>query len=51
MVIASTAMLVSIHTWRRAKRYKMIFKKLKNGEGLNDRENMLLQKLRKPARK
>jgi flagellar biosynthesis/type III secretory pathway M-ring protein FliF/YscJ len=31
MIIASTAVLVSIHTWRRAKRYKIIFKKLKNG--------------------
>lgn len=51
MIIASTAVLVSIHTWRRAKRYKIIFKKLKNGEELNDKEILLLQKLRKPAQK
>lgn len=49
MIIASTAVLVSIHTWRTAKRYKIIFKKLKNGEELNDKEILLLQKLRKPA--
>ncbi|KTI50929.1 hypothetical protein ASV04_12210 [Enterobacter hormaechei subsp. xiangfangensis] len=51
MIIASTSVLVSIHTWRRAKRYKIIFKKLKNGEELNDKEILLLQKLRKPAQK
>jgi flagellar biosynthesis/type III secretory pathway M-ring protein FliF/YscJ len=51
MIIASTAVLVSIHTWRRAKRYKIIFKKLKNGEDLDDKETCLLQKLRKPAQK
>jgi len=51
MVIASTAVLISIHTWRREKRYKIIFKKLKNGEELNDMESLLLQKLRKQARK
>ncbi|KJX20716.1 hypothetical protein SG82_17525 [Enterobacter hormaechei subsp. xiangfangensis] len=51
MIIALTAMLVSIHTWRRAKRYKIIFKKLKHGDELDDREILLLQKLRKPARK
>ncbi|ENL3798484.1 TPA: hypothetical protein NBY01_002658 [Enterobacter hormaechei] len=51
MIIALTAMLVSIHTWRRAKRYKIIFKKLKHGDELDDREILLLQKLRKPVRK
>lgn len=51
MIIASTAVLVSIHIWRTAKRYKIIFKKLKNGEELNDKEILLLQKLRKPAQK
>ncbi|KGI64776.1 hypothetical protein LA04_04970 [Enterobacter sp. UCD-UG_FMILLET] len=51
IIIALTAMLVSIHTWRRAKRYKIIFKKLKHGDELDDREILLLQKLRKPARK
>lgn len=51
MIIASTAVLVSIHTWRIEKRYKIIFKKLKNGEELNDIESLLLQKLRKQARK
>jgi len=51
MIIALTAMLVSIHTCKRAKRYKIIFKKLKHGDELDDREILLLQKLRKPARK
>lgn len=51
MIIASTAVLVSIHIWRIEKRYKIIFKKLKNGEELNDIESLLLQKLRKQARK
>jgi flagellar biosynthesis/type III secretory pathway M-ring protein FliF/YscJ len=49
MIIASTAVLVSIHTWRRAKRYKIIFKKLKNGRAEPSKEILLLQKLRKPA--
>ncbi|MGX2008296.1 hypothetical protein ACWIVX_00255, partial [Enterobacter asburiae] len=47
MIISLTAVLASIRTRRRTKRYKMIFKKLKNGEGLNDKETILLQKLRK----
>ncbi|HAL5940602.1 MULTISPECIES: hypothetical protein [Enterobacteriaceae] len=51
MIIALTAVLISIHTWKNAKRYKMIFKKLQNGEGLDDKEISLLQKLRKLARK
>ncbi|QBI37374.1 hypothetical protein WN11_26530 (plasmid) [Klebsiella pneumoniae] len=51
MIIALTAVLISIHTWKSAKRYKMIFKKLQNGEGLDDKEFSLLQKLRKLARK
>ncbi|MEB6622505.1 hypothetical protein [Enterobacter roggenkampii] len=46
MVIALTAVLVSIHTWRREKRYKIIFKKLKHGDELDDSEMLLLQKLR-----
>lgn len=50
MIIALTAMLVSIHTWRRAKRYKIIFKKLKHGDELDDREILLINKLRKPVR-
>ncbi|MGX5024789.1 hypothetical protein ACWKXN_19625 [Enterobacter sp. UPMP2060] len=51
MIIALTAVLASIHTWRRAKRYKMIFNKLKHGDELDDKEILLLQKLRIPARK
>lgn len=47
MIISLTAVLVSIHTRRRAKRDRMIFKKLKNGEGLDDKETIRLQKLRR----
>lgn len=47
MIISLTAVQFSIRIRRRTKRYKIIFKKLKNGEGLNDEETILLQKLRK----
>ena len=47
MIISLTAVQFSIRIRRRTKRYKIIFKKLKKGEGLNDEETILLQKLRK----
>lgn len=47
MIISITSVQISIRIRRRTKRYKIIFKKLKNGEGLNDEEIILLQKLRK----
>ncbi|ORJ49433.1 hypothetical protein B2M27_15625 (plasmid) [Kluyvera intermedia] len=47
IVIALTAVLLSIYTQRKDKMYKIIFKKLKNGDKLNIKETYLLQRLRK----
>lgn len=47
IVIALTAVLLSIYTQRKDKKYKIIFKKLKNGDKLNKKETFFLQRLRK----
>lgn len=46
LIVSLTSALVSIHTRRRIKRDKMIFKKLKNGEELDHKETLRFQKLR-----